>query len=150
MRVIARRQSKEMGVRGFMSYLKKKVPLINPLESEPQRIGVDIHGLLYTWQDDIEAVKHFLQAFRDAGHTLIFVFDGEAPAEKKDFLQKRRERRENATLQADVLEKFLTSKEGGELDPKSKYHLETQIKILKASTWSITREYRERIIHTLQ
>lgn len=138
-----------MGVRGFLSYMKKKVPFINPLESEPQRIGVDIHGLLYIWQDNMEAIQHFLRAFKNAGHTLIFVFDGEAPAEKKEFLQKRKERREHASLQAHILEQFLTTDEGKALDPKSRDHLLYQIQTLKASTWSITREYRETVIRLL-
>lgn len=138
-----------MGVRGFLSYVKKKIPLINPLDVEHQRIGVDIHGLLYIWQDDIQGFKKFLEAFK-AHHSLIFVFDGEAPAEKKDLLQKRRERREHSTLQAHVLTQFLASEEGRQLDPKSRQHLESQIKILKASTWSITKEYRETIIQLLK
>jgi len=139
-----------MGVRGFLSYVKKKVPFIDPLESEPQRVGVDVHGLLYTWQDDVDSIKHFLQAFEAAGHRLIFVFDGEAPAEKKELLQKRRERREHSTLQAHALETFILSEEGHVLDPKSKEHLERQIQMLKASTWSITRDYRENVIRLLQ
>jgi len=139
-----------MGVRGFLSYLKKRVPLIDPLEIEPQRVGIDTHGLLYIWQEDMEAIMNFLQAFQAAGHSLVFVFDGEAPAEKKEYLQKRRERREHSGLQAHALEQFLVSQEGAALDPKSRQHLERQIQMLKASTWSITREYREKIIALLQ
>jgi 5'-3' exonuclease len=138
-----------MGVRGFLSYVKKKVKLINTLESEPQRIGVDAHSLLYVWQDDIKGFINFLQAFQATGHTLVFVFDGEAPAEKKGLLQKRRERREHSTLQAHALSIFLDSEEGKQLDPKSRQHLENQIKSLKASVWSITRDYREKIIKIL-
>lgn len=139
-----------MGVRGFLSYVKKRIPLINPLEVEPQRIGIDTHGLLYIWQNDIESIKNFLQAFQTVGHSLVFVFDGEAPAEKKEFLQKRKERREHSGLQAHALEQFLGTEEGAALDPKSRQHLERQIQMLKASTWSITREYREKIIALLQ
>ena len=139
-----------MGVRGFLSYVKKRIPLIDPLQVEPLRIGIDAHGLLYIWQEDMEAIKSFQQAFEAVGHTLVFVFDGEAPAEKKEYLQKRKERREHSGLQAHALEQFLLSQEGAALDPKSRQHLERQIQMLKASTWAITREYRERVIALLQ
>lgn len=143
---------KVMGVRGFLSYVKKKIPLINPLEpgTEPLRIGVDVHGLLYMWQDDTVAIQHFLQAFRAAGHSLIFVFDGEAPAEKKELLQKRRQHREQSALQAYALEQFLSTEEGSQLDVPSRKHLERQIQLLRASTWSITRDYREKVIGLIQ
>ena len=138
-----------MGVRGLLSYVKKKIPLINPLDVERLRIGIDAHGLLYIWQDDINGFKKFLEAFQ-AQHALTFVFDGEAPTEKKELLQKRRERREHSSLQAHVLEQFLTTEESKNLDTKSRQHLENQIKMLRASTWSITKEYRERIITLIQ
>jgi 5'-3' exonuclease len=139
-----------MGVRGFLSYVKRKIPLIRPLESPPQRIGLDTHGLLYIWQDNLVGLMNFLQAFQAAGHTLTFVFDGEAPAEKKGILAQKRQNREHASLQAHALTQFLATEEGKALDEKSRQHLERQIQGLKASTWCITPAYRETVIQRLQ
>lgn len=139
-----------MGVRGFLSYVKKKVPLIDPLETEEGlRIGIDAHGLLYTWQENVQAIHSFVRDFQ-AKHTLIFVFDGEAPAEKKELLREKRQTREKAGLQAHALSQFLETEEGKKLDPKSRQHLEKQIQMLRASTWRITKEYRERVIQILE
>jgi 5'-3' exonuclease len=138
-----------MGVRGLLSYVKKRIPLIQPKDIYPLRIGVDIHGLLYTWQDDIESFTMFLNEFEECGHTLVFVFDGEAAEERKDFLRERRKRREQAALQAKAIQGFLNSKEGYELDEPSRIHLEKEIINLQKAAWYISREYREKIIQTL-
>lgn len=139
-----------MGVRGFLSYVKRKIPLLNPLEVEPLRIGIDTHGLLYTWQDNLQAFRDFLSCFQKAGHTPIFVFDGEAPVEKKELLAKKRQTREQSSLQAHALTQFLASEEGRQLDDKSRVHLERQITSLKTATWSITKDHREKIIAILK
>lgn len=138
-----------MGVRGLLSYVKKRVPKLNALLTEPTRIGVDIHGFLYTWQDDLQAIRNFLDAFQKAGHTLVFVFDGEAADEKKEILRQRRERRDQAAIQCRALEAFLETAEGNTLDERSKDHLLRQIKSLKATAWHITKEYKQVILNEL-
>jgi hypothetical protein len=138
-----------MGVRGLLSYVKKRIPLIEPKQSDPVRIGVDVHGLLYTWQDDLGAFTRFLDEFEECGHTLLFVFDGEAAEEKKDFLVQRRKRREQSALQAKAIQAFLDSKEGYELDEPSRIHLQKEIVSLQKAAWYISKEYRERILNLL-
>ena len=138
-----------MGVRGLLSYVKKRIPLIQPADNEPQRIGIDIHGFLYTWQDDFESFTNFIDAFQRNGHTLIFVFDGEAGEEKKDFLRQRRIRREQSALQAKAIQSFLDTKEGYELDQPSRIHLQKEVVNLHKAAWYITKEYREKILKIL-
>ena len=138
-----------MGVRGLLSYVKKRIPMIQPGDSEPQHIGVDIHGLLYTWQDDIESFTKFIDTFQKHGHTLVFVFDGEAGDYKKEYLRQRRTRREQSSLQAKAIQAFLDSKEGYELDEPSRIHLQREVIHLQKAAWYITKEYRERILELL-
>ena len=139
-----------MGVRGLLSYVKKRVPLLQPKDCEPMRIGVDVHGLLYTWQDDMDSFTRFVNEFGQSGHTLIFVFDGEAAEEKKDFLRERRKRREQAALKAKAIQAFLDSKEGYELDEPSRIHLQREVQTLQKAAWYISKEYRESILHRLK
>jgi len=139
-----------MGVRGLLSYVKKRIPLIEPKDMEPMRIGVDVHGLLYTWQDDLESFTQFLNEFEVSGHTLTFVFDGEAAEERKDFLRERRKRREQAALQAKAIQAFLDSKEGYELDEPSRIHLQREVQHLQKAAWYISKAYRQKIIDVLQ
>lgn len=140
-----------MGVRGFLSYVKPKLPLIRPEEIEPPlRIGVDTHGLLYIWQDNLQILEKFLLSYLKSGHTLIFVFDGEAPAEKKEYLREKRKNREKAGLQAHALSQFLESPEGKALDLKSREHLERTIQGLKSSMWCITPKYRDSVHEILE
>jgi 5'-3' exonuclease len=143
-------EERGMGVRGLLSYVKKRIPLIEPKQSDPVRIGVDVHGLLYTWQDDLESFTKFLHEFETHGHTLLFVFDGEAAEDKKDFLVQRRKRREQSALQAKAIEAFLESKEGYELDEPSRIHLQKEIISLRKAAWYISKEYRERILNLLR
>jgi 5'-3' exonuclease len=138
-----------MGVRGLLSYVKKRIPLIEPKDMDPVRIGVDVHGLLYTWQDDLESFSYFLNEFQQYGHSLTFVFDGEAAEERKDFLRERRKRREQAALQAKAIQSFLDSKEGYELDEPSRIHLQKEIQHLQKAAWYISKEYRQRILDVL-
>jgi 5'-3' exonuclease len=139
-----------MGVRGLLSYVKKRVPLLQPKDCEPMRIGVDVHGLLYTWQDDLDAFTHFIDTFKTCGHTFVFVFDGEAAEEKKDFLRERRKRREQSALQAKAIQAFLDSKEGYELDEPSRIHLQREVQALQKAAWYISKEYRETILAILK
>jgi len=139
-----------MGVRGLLSYVKKRIPLIEPKQMDPVRIGVDVHGLLYTWQDDIESFTQFLNEFSACGHVLVFVFDGEATEEKKDFLRERRKRREQSALQAKAIQAFLDSKEGYELDEPSRIHLQKEVHTLQKAAWYISKEYRENIMNILK
>jgi 5'-3' exonuclease len=139
-----------MGVRGLFSYIKHRVDFLDPLQTDPQTIGVDLYGLLYIWQDDLESIRAFREAFTRAGHSLIFVFDGEAPAEKKEIVAKRKENRFNASLQLRALETFLQSDEGQALDAKSKHHLEKQIKSLQSSSWHITKDYKQKVQKILE
>ena len=138
-----------MGVRGLLSYVKKRIPLIQPADNEPQRIGVDVHGLLYTWQDDIQSFLTFIDTFQKSGHTLLFVFDGEAAEGKKEFLRQRRTKREQSALHAKAIQAFLNSKEGYELDEPSRIHLQKEVIHLQKAAWYITKDHRESILQLL-
>ena len=139
-----------MGVRGLLSYVKKRVPLIHPFEVEPCKIGVDIHGLLYTWQDKVELFQAFVNDFTRYGHQLILVFDGEASEKKKELLEKRHQKRLQAEHHIRALQTFLNSKEGHQLDTRSRAHLEKEIQYLKVESWRITKEHKQQIIEYLK
>jgi len=148
--MVGNKKGVRMGVRGLLSYVKKRIPLIEPNHMDPVRIGVDVHGLLYTWQDDLESFTTFLNEFETCGHTLTFVFDGEAAVDRKDFLRERRKRREQSALQAKAIQAFLDSKEGYELDEPSRIHLQREVQNLQKAAWYISKEYRQRILDVLQ
>lgn len=139
-----------MGVRGLFSYVKKRIPTILPHEVEPIRIGIDAHGLLYLWQDDLDSLKNMIQYFKEANHECIFVFDGEAPQEKKEKLLERRQKREETRQKIQGIRAFLTSPESTHLDPKSRHYLQNYVESLQTSAWQITFDYREKVIQLIQ
>lgn len=139
-----------MGVRGLFSYVKKRIPTILPHEVDPVRLGIDAHGLLYLWQDDIDSLKNMIQYFKEANHTCTFVFDGEAPQEKKEKLLERRQKREETRQKIQGIRAFLASPESRHLDSKSRDYLQQYVESLNTSAWQITFEYREKVLEILK
>jgi 5'-3' exonuclease len=139
-----------MGVRGLFSYVKKRIPTILPHEVDAIRIGIDAHGLLYLWQDDIDSLKNMIQYFKEANHNCIFVFDGEAPQEKKEKLVQRRQKREETRQKIQGIQAFLASAESAHLDSKSREYLRQYLDSLNTMAWQITYEYRNKVIEMIQ
>ena len=108
-----------MGLSGFLSFLRKKVPQIIREEHLSlyayERVFIDISGYLYryicTFGKDqnrwVVAILQFLAAFRENKVIPIPVFDGKPPQEKKEEIQERREKRTQLSSRIDSLQSAL-------------------------------------------
>jgi 5'-3' exonuclease len=81
-----------------------------------------------------------------AGHTLLFIFDGKSPPEKKEEVKDRRQVREEAVEQVSKLQAHL---EENDLDTSERLIIESSIIRLKSQAWHMTREIRQAVQETL-
>lgn len=130
-----------MGVKGLYSYLR---PHRKPLDSTtvPKGlIGVDALSVLYKFRGNTEAILAFLETFKAAGATFLFVFDGKAPETKRDEVDERRTKRNDAREEAIVLKAYLDDSETL-LEVRDRKIIERKISVLENGAWSMTREAR--------
>ena len=133
-----------MGVKGLYTYLRKYQKHRPYMCSEPPlRIGFDAMSMLYTYKASFPEMYPLLKELKDAGHTLLFVFDGKPPTEKEAEVKERRDLRTSATSQADVLRESL--RDPG-LGAQERSILEYSLARLEFQGWHMTREIR----HTVQ
>ena len=92
-----------MGIKHLNKFLRNSCPhSIRPIsiaDLSGKRIAVDISIYLYKYEAEgllLENMYLMLSIFRYYNVIPIFIFDGKAPAEKKELLQKRREDRTEA------------------------------------------------------
>jgi 5'-3' exonuclease len=95
-----------MGLSGFLSFIKKKVP--NVIHKEHisiyayQRVFIDISGYIYRYMYSygkekhrwIAAVIELLYSFKDNKVIPVPVFDGKPPSEKNEELKERKQKRD--------------------------------------------------------
>lgn len=95
-----------MGLSGFLSFIKKKVP--NVIHKEHisiyayQRVFIDISGYIYRYMYSygkerhrwIAAIIELLYCFKNNKVIPIPVFDGKPPSEKKEELKERKQKRD--------------------------------------------------------
>lgn len=130
-----------MGVKGLYSYLR---PHRKPLDSTtiPKGlIGVDALSVLYKFRGNTDAILAFLEPFRQAGAALLFVFDGKAPETKRDQVDTRRTKRNDAREEAGVLKAYLDDSETV-LEERDRKIIQRKISVLENGAWSMTREAR--------
>jgi 5'-3' exonuclease len=108
-----------MGLSGFLSFLRKKVPQVIREEHLSlyayERVFIDISGYLYRYictfgkeqHRWVVAILQFLAAFRDNKVIPIPVFDGKPPQEKNDEIQERREKRTQLSARIQSLQNAL-------------------------------------------
>ena len=92
-----------MGIRYLNRFLKDNaspsINLYNLAKLSGKKIAVDISIYIYRFAGDntlIENIYLMLSIFRHYNIIPIFVFDGRAPVEKLELLQKRKEDKEKA------------------------------------------------------
>jgi 5'-3' exonuclease len=87
-----------------------------------------------------------LRGLKEAGHKLLFIFDGKSPVEKEAEVKERREVRDTAITQADTLRQHL-------LDPnlgaQERAVLEYSLARLEFQGWHMSREIRHKVQDTL-
>ena len=104
-----------MGIRGLNRFLRNKCPnsinFINMSELKDKRIAIDISIYLYKYEAEnmlIENIYQMIAIFNHYKIIPIFIFDGKPPPEKKSLLLKRREDKEIAKKEYDLLNNLLT------------------------------------------
>ena len=134
-----------MGVKGLYTYLKayraEKYDCVSG--APPLRIGFDAMSMLYKYKASYADMYPLLEAFKKAGHTLFFVFDGKPPVEKEAEVKDRRDARESATTQAHTIKEHLEDKT---ISVKERQILEYSLARLEFQGWHMTRDIR----HTFQ
>ena len=131
-----------MGVKGLYTYLKPYRRSISPEYTEPLRIGVDAMSLIYKYKNTYKSIFAHIDVLKKKGHTIIFVFDGKAPAEKAPEITERREARLTASTHAASLKDALNDPN---LSPKERAVLEGSVARLELQGWHLTRDIRHEI-----
>jgi len=132
-----------MGVKGLYTYLKKfrreclyeKIPADPPL-----RIGFDAMSMLYKYKGNYPELYPVLRGLKDAGHRILFVFDGKPPVEKEAEVKERRDIRNSASSQAGTLKEHLADPK---LQGQERSILEYSLARLEFQGWHMTREIRQ-------
>ncbi len=107
------------------------------------RIGFDAMSMLYKYKANYPDMYPMLRELKEAGHRLLFVFDGKPPVEKEAEVKERREHRDTASSQAETLKKHLSDPR---LTAQEKAILDYSLARLEFQGWHMTREIR----HTVQ
>jgi len=131
-----------MGVKGLYTYVKKyrKDTLYESVSAQPPlRIGFDAMSMLYKYKANYPEMYPMLRGLKEAGHRLVFIFDGKPPVEKEAEVKERRETRDTASSQAETLKKHLLDTT---LGPQEKAILEYSLARLEFQGWHMTREIR--------
>lgn len=130
-----------MGVKGLYSYLRPHRKPLDPTTIPKGLIGVDALSVLYKFRGDTDAILAFLEPFK--GATFLFVFDGKAPETKKDEVDSRRTKRNDAKEESVVLKAYLDNPETqAALEERDRKIIERKISVLENAAWSMTREGR--------
>ena len=108
-----------MGISGFLSFLRKKVPHVIREEHISlyayQRVFIDISGYLYRYicaygkeqQQWVVAILQLLATFRQNKVIPIPVFDGKPPDEKKEEIKERRDKRSQLSSRIEMFQQAL-------------------------------------------
>jgi len=128
-----------MGVKGLYSYLRpyRRTPqFLNPCT-----VGIDALSILYKYRGKLEEIFSVIRFLQEKGYSIHIVFDGKAPESKREIIDERRKKRENASRQAKELRSYLESDASTSLDEKGRGLLEKQIdQIEQGDAWYTTRE----------
>jgi len=138
-----------MGVKGLYTYLRsyRRDVFTHTIPTQPKlRIGFDAMSMLYKYKSAFAEIYPVLKDLQEAGHTLLFVFDGKTPVEKEAEVKDRRDVREGAVTQAASLKEHLKSTT---ITLKERQIIEYSIARLEYQGWHMTREIRHAFQETL-
>jgi 5'-3' exonuclease len=134
-----------MGVKGLYSYLRPYRHVLD-VSTIPTTgcIGVDALSILYKFRGNTEMILHFLEPFQSVGCTVLFVFDGKPPDTKKEEVDSRKAKRNDAREEATALKTYLDLPETkASLDERGRKVIERKIHTLEnGEGWYITRDAR--------
>ena len=132
-----------MGVKGLYSYLRPHRKPLDTTTIPKGLIGVDALSVLYKFRGNTEAILAFLEPFKGADRQFLFVFDGKAPETKREEVDDRRTKRNDAREEAIVLKAYLDDPETHTaLEERDRKIIERKISILEHGAWSMTRDAR--------
>jgi 5'-3' exonuclease len=139
-----------MGIKFLNKILRdtcdKSIWQINISELTGKKIAVDISIYLYKYETNdtlLENIYLMLAIFRQYNIIPIFIFDGKAPAEKKQLLQKRREDKAAAKNEYNKLKDILEN--NADKDEEEKLDIAASMDQLKKQFIHISREKIEKV-----
>lgn len=133
-----------MGVKGLYSYLRPYRHPVDLATVSKGLIGVDALSILYKFRGNTEMILDFLKPFQSIGCSLLFVFDGKPPDSKKEEVNSRKAKRNDARDEATALKTYLELPETiATLDGRGRTLIERKIHSLEhGEGWYITRDVR--------
>lgn len=136
-----------MGLRYLNKYFKEEcknsdtIKLINMRQLSDKKIVIDVSIYLYKFASDgtlIENMYSMLSIFRHYNITPIFVFDGKAPAEKKELIERRLQEKKEAENEFNKLKSNLDYNLN--MDEDEKHEITNKMDILKKKFVSISKK----------
>ena len=125
-----------MGIRYLNRFFKEEatqsIKLISLKQLSGKKIAIDISIYMYKYASEnglIENIYLLLSVLRHYNIIPIFIFDGKAPDEKKELLQKRKEDKLEAENEYKILKNKLDEK--NELDEIEKQEIINNMDLLK-------------------
>lgn len=136
-----------MGVKGLYTYVRKyRKDTLYESVTQPLRIGFDAMSMLYKYKANYPQMFPMLRGLKEAGHRIVFIFDGKSPVEKEAEVKERRDVRDSATQQAEALKTHLTDPTLGK---QERAVLEFSLARLEFQGWHMSREIRHTVQDTL-
>ena len=125
-----------MGIRYLNRFFKEEatqgIKLISLKQLSGKKIAIDISIYMYKYASEnslIENIYLLLSLLRHYNIVPLFIFDGKAPIEKKELLQKRKEDKKVAQEEYDILKNKLLINE--DMDEIEKQEIMTNMDLLK-------------------
>jgi 5'-3' exonuclease len=139
-----------MGIRYLNRFFKEQatqgIKLISLKQLSGKKIAIDISIYMYKYASEnslIENMYLLLSVLRHYNIVPIFIFDGKAPIEKKELLQKRKEDKKAAEEEYDILKNKLLINE--EMDEIEKQEIITHMDLLKRKFVHISKKDIEMV-----
>ena len=139
-----------MGIRYLNRFFKEEatqaIKLISLKQLSGKKIAIDISIYMYKYASEnglIENIYLLLSVLRHYNIIPIFIFDGKAPDEKKELLQKRKEDKKAAEEEYAILQNKLVINEN--MDEIEKQEIITNMDLLKKKFVNISRKDIEMV-----
>ena len=133
-----------MGIRGVWSKFRRLFSIIDPLNLESLRLGIDMFSLVYTHRACLDELLELLSSWSSKGHLITCIWDGTAPKEKQEIIVQRREARETAIDSRSELETYLETFQA-DLNQQDITNLKAAIKSLSWQGWHLTGSMKREI-----
>jgi 5'-3' exonuclease len=134
-----------MGIRYLNRFFKEEamhaIKLMSLKQLSGKKIAIDISIYMYKYASEntlIENIYLLLSLLRNYNIIPIFIFDGKAPIEKKELLQKRKEDKKTAQEEYSILQNKLLINE--DMDEIEKQEIMTNMDLLKRKFVHISKK----------